>query len=119
VRAGGGHVVNMASIAGKEGNRHQAAYSASKSGVIGLTKSMGKDLVEQRIAVNAIAPAMIESDLVLQMPQSQRDFVLAKIPMGRPGKVEEVAAMVCWLASPECSFCTGAVFDLSGGRATY
>jgi 2-dehydro-3-deoxy-L-rhamnonate dehydrogenase (NAD+) len=84
-----------------------------------LTKSMGKDLVERNVMVNAIAPAMIQSELVDQMPLSQREFVLSKIPMGRPGTVDEVAAMVCWLASPECSFSTGAVFDLSGGRATY
>ena len=118
-QAGGGHIVNLASIAGKEGNRNQAAYSASKAGVIGLTKSMGKDLVEKNILVNAVAPAVIQSELVDQMPASQLAFVLSKVPMGRPGKVEEVAAMICWLASSECSFNTGAIFDLSGGRATY
>ena len=112
-------IVHLASIAGKEGNRHQAAYSASKAAVIGLTKSMGKDLVEQGILVNCVAPAIIHSPLVDQMPAAQREFVLSKIPLGRPGRVEEVAEMVCWLASPACSFSTGAVFDLSGGRATY
>lgn len=112
-------IVQLASIAGKEGNRHQAAYSASKAAVIGLTKSMGKDLVEQGILVNCVAPAIIHSPLVDQMPATQREFVLSKIPLGRPGRVEEVAEMVCWLASPACSFSTGAVFDLSGGRATY
>ena len=112
-------IVNLASIAGKEGNRNQAAYSASKAAVIGLTKSMGKDLVDQGILVNCITPAMIQSELVDQMPASQRELVLSKIPLGRPGRVEEVATMVCWLASPECSFSTSAVFDLSGGRATY
>ena len=112
-------IVHLASIAGKEGNRNQAAYSASKAAVIGLTKSMGKDLVDQGILVNCITPAIVQSALVDQMPASQRELVLAKIPMGRPGRVEEVAAMVCWLCSPECSFSTGAVFDLSGGRATY
>jgi 2-dehydro-3-deoxy-L-rhamnonate dehydrogenase (NAD+) len=119
IAAGGGRIVNLASIAGKEGNRHQAAYSASKSGVIGLTKSMGKDLVEHNILVNAVAPAAIEGELIKQMPQSQIDFVRAKIPMNRLGRLEEVAALVCWLASDDCSFNTGAVFDLSGGRATY
>lgn len=112
-------IVHLASIAGKEGNANQAAYSASKAAVIGLTKSMGKDLVAQGILVNCITPAMIQSALVDQMPPSQRALVLSKIPMGRPGRVDEVAAMVCWLAGPECSFSTGAVFDLSGGRATY
>jgi 2-dehydro-3-deoxy-L-rhamnonate dehydrogenase (NAD+) len=119
IAAGGGRIVNMASIAGKEGNRHQAAYSASKAGVIGLTKSMGKDLVEHNILVNAVAPAAIEGELIKQMPQSQIDFVRAKIPMNRLGRLEEVAALVCWLASEDCSFNTGAVFDISGGRATY
>jgi len=119
IAAQGGRIVNLASIAGKEGNRHQAAYSASKAGVIGLTKSMGKDLVEHGILVNAIAPAAIEGELIKQMPQSQIDFVRAKIPMNRLGRLEEVAALVCWLASDDCSFNTGAVFDLSGGRATY
>lgn len=118
-RSGGGRIVNLASIAGKEGNRLQAAYSASKAGVIGLTKSMGKDLVERGILVNAIAPALILSELNAQMPESQLAFVLAKVPMGRPGTVDEAAAMACWLASSDCSFSTGAVFDLSGGRATY
>jgi len=118
-RSGGGRIVNLSSIAGKEGNRNQAAYSASKAGVIGLTKSMGKDLVERGILVNAITPSMIQSDLVDQMPAAQRALVLSKVPMGRTGTVDEVAAMVCWLSSDECSFSTGAVFDLSGGRATY
>lgn len=117
--AGGGRIVNLASIAGKEGNRNQAAYSASKAGVIGLTKTMGKDLVDRGILVNAITPSMIQSDLVDQMPEAQRALVLSKVPMGRTGTVDEVAAMVCWLASDECSFSTGAVFDLSGGRASY
>jgi 2-dehydro-3-deoxy-L-rhamnonate dehydrogenase (NAD+) len=118
-RTGEGRIVNLASIAGKEGNRNQAAYSASKAGVIGLTKSMAKDLVDWGILVNAVAPSMIQSELVDQMPEAQRAMVLAKVPMGRPGTVEEVAALVCWLCSTECSFSTGAVFDASGGRATY
>lgn len=117
--SGEGRIVNIASIAGKEGNRDQAAYSASKAGVIGLTKSMAKDLVEKKILVNAVTPAIIDSELVAQMPTPQLEAVLAKVPMGRPGHVDEVAAMICWLVSPECSFSTGAVFDISGGRATY
>lgn len=116
---GRGRIVNLASIAGKEGNANQAAYSASKAGVIGLTKSMAKDLVDKNILVNAVAPAIVHSALVAQMPPSQIDLVLAKIPMKRTGKVDEVAALVCWLASSECSFSTGAVYDASGGRATY
>lgn len=117
--SGTGRIVNVSSIAGKEGNRNQAAYSASKAGVMGLTKSMAKDLVDQNILVNAITPAIIHSELVAQMPASQLALVLAKVPMGRPGKVDEVAALICWLSSSECSFSTGAVFDVSGGRATY
>lgn len=116
---GSGRIVNLASIAGKEGNANQAAYSASKAGVIGLTKSMAKDLVERNVLVNAVAPAIVHSELVAQMPKSQIDLVLAKIPMKRTGRVEEIAALVCWLASSECSFSTGAVYDASGGRATY
>ncbi|GHC84378.1 oxidoreductase [Pseudorhodoferax aquiterrae] len=116
---GTGRIVNLASIAGKEGNANQAAYSASKAGVIGLTKSMAKDLVDRNILVNAVAPAIVHSALVAQMPPSQIELVLAKIPMKRTGRVEEVAALVCWLASSECSFSTGAVYDASGGRATY
>lgn len=117
--SGSGRIVNLASIAGKEGNANQAAYSASKAGVIGLTKSMAKDLVERNVLVNAVAPAIVHSELVEQMPQAQIDLVLAKIPMKRTGRVEEIAALVCWLASSECSFSTGAVYDASGGRATY
>lgn len=116
---GAGRIVNLASIAGKEGNANQAAYSASKAGLIGLTKSMAKDLVDRNILVNAVAPAIVHSELVAQMPKAQIDLVLAKIPMQRTGRVDEVAALVCWLASSECSFSTGAVYDASGGRATY
>lgn len=119
IAAGGGRIVNIASIAGKEGNRHQAAYSASKAGVIGLSKTMGKDLVEHGILVNAVAPAALAGELIKQMPVSQLEFVKAKIPMNRLGTLEEAAALVCWLASADCSFSTGAVYDLSGGRATY
>lgn len=114
-----GRIVNLASIAGKEGNAGQSAYSASKAGVIALTKSLGKEVCHQNIRVNCIAPALIESPLLAQMPPQKIQEVLAKIPMGRPGTVDEIAALAMWLASQECSFSTGAVFDASGGRATY
>lgn len=116
---GYGRIVNIASIAGKEGNPNAAHYSASKAGVIALTKSLGKELATANITVNAITPAVIATDILLQMPQSQIDYMLAKIPMGRLGKKEEAAALVAWLCSEDCSFTTAAVFDLSGGRATY
>ncbi|CAM5184738.1 3-oxoacyl-[acyl-carrier-protein] reductase OS=Castellaniella defragrans OX=75697 GN=HNR28_002208 PE=3 SV=1 [Castellaniella defragrans] len=119
LRNGYGRIVNVASIAGKEGNPNQAAYSASKAGVIGLTKTMGKDLAGTNILVNAIAPAAVQSALLAQMSAEQLALVRAKIPMARLGRVDEVAAMIRWLASEECSFSTGAVFDISGGRATY
>jgi len=114
-----GRIVNLASIAGKEGNAGQSAYSASKAGVIALTKSLGKELSGYDVRVNCIAPAMIESPLLAQMPATKIQEILAKIPLGRPGTVEEVASLALWLASDECSFSTGAVFDASGGRATY
>ncbi len=116
---GYGRVVNLASIAGKEGNAGQSAYSASKAAVIALTKSMGKELSQTNVRINCIAPAMIESALLDQMPTSKRAENLAKIPMGRAGTVAEIAAMAVWMASEECSFTTGATFDASGGRATY
>lgn len=119
VQNGYGRIVNMASIAGKEGNALQSAYSASKAAVIALTKSMGKELAKVDVRVNCIAPAMIESALLEQMPASKRAENLAKIPMGRAGTVNEIAAMALWMASEECSFTTGATFDASGGRATY
>ena len=119
VAQGYGRIVNLASIAGKEGNAQQSAYSASKAGVIALTKSMGKELAKVDVRVNCIAPAMIESALLEQMPESKRNENLAKIPMGRAGTVDEIAAMALWMASEECSFTTGATFDASGGRATY
>ena len=106
-------------IAGKEGNAGMTGYSAAKAGVIALTKSLGKELAATEIRVNAIAPAVIATDLIKQMTDEAYRTVLAKIPLGRAGRPEEVAAMVAWLASDECSFSTGAVFDLSGGRATY
>jgi 2-dehydro-3-deoxy-L-rhamnonate dehydrogenase (NAD+) len=114
-----GRIVNIASIAGKEGNPNASAYSASKAGVIGLTKSLGKELAKTRITVNCVTPAVIQTPILEQVPQSFIDFMLSKIPMGRTGTLEEAASLICWLASEECSFSTGAVFDLSGGRATY
>ncbi len=114
-----GRIVNIASVAGKEGNPNAPAYSASKAGVIGLTKSLGKELAKTGIRVNCVTPAAVRTAIFDQMTQQHIDFMLSKIPLGRFGGVEEIAAMVCWLASAECSFSTGAVFDLSGGRATY
>jgi 3-oxoacyl-[acyl-carrier protein] reductase len=119
VEAKYGRIVNVASIAGKEGNPNAVAYSASKAGVIALTKSLGKELAKSGVTVNCVTPAAARTAIFEQMTQSHIDYMLAKIPMGRFVKVEEVAALVCWLASEECSFSTGAVFDISGGRATY
>jgi 2-dehydro-3-deoxy-L-rhamnonate dehydrogenase (NAD+) len=114
-----GRIVNVSSIGGKEGNPNQSAYGASKAGVIAFTKSLGKELADTEIRVNCVAPAAIESDMLHKMTAEQRAFVLSKIPLGRAGRPDEVAAMVAWLATEECSFATGATFDLSGGRATY
>jgi NAD(P)-dependent dehydrogenase (short-subunit alcohol dehydrogenase family) len=114
-----GRIVNIASIAGKEGNPNASGYSASKAGVIGLTKSLGKELAKYNITVNAVTPAAVRTPIFEQMPQSHIDFMLSKIPKGRFGTVDEMASLICWLASEESSFATGAVFDLSGGRATY
>lgn len=114
-----GRIVNIASIAGKEGNPNASAYSASKAAVIGLTKSLGKELAKANIAVNCITPAAAKTRIFDQITQEHIDYMLSKIPRGRFLKVEEVAAMVAWLVSEENSFTTGAVFDLSGGRATY
>ena len=114
-----GRIVNIASIAGKEGNPNAAHYSAAKAGVIALTKSLGKELATSGILVNRITPAVIQTDILKQVTQQHIDYMLSKIPMGRFGKKEEAAAMVAWLCSEDCSFSTGAVFDLSGGRATY
>ena len=118
-RNGYGRIVNIASIAGKEGNPNAAAYSSSKAGVIGLTKSLGKELAKSGIRVNCITPAAVKTEIFDQMTQEHIDYMLSKIPLGRFGLVEEMAAMVAWLVSEECSFSTGAVFDISGGRATY
>ncbi len=114
-----GRIVNIASVAGKEGNPNASAYSASKAAVIGLTKSLGKELAKSGIRVNCVTPAAVRTAIFDQMSQQHIDFMLSKIPLGRFGTVDEIAAMVCWLASEDCSFSTGAVFDLSGGRATY
>lgn len=114
-----GRIVNIASVAGKEGNPNAPAYSASKAGVISLTKSLGKELAKTGIRVNCVAPAVVKTELFSQMTQEHIDYMLSKIPMGRFGEVDEVAAMVAWLCTEECSFTTGSVFDLSGGRATY
>jgi 3-oxoacyl-[acyl-carrier protein] reductase len=114
-----GRIVNIASVAGKEGNPNASAYSASKAAVMALTKSLGKELARTGIRVNCVAPAAVRTGIFAQMKQEHIDFMLSKIPMGRFGTVEEIAALVAWLASEECSFSTGAVFDLSGGRATY
>ena len=116
---GYGRIVNIASIAGKEGNPNASAYSASKAGVVSLTKSLGKELAKTGIRVNCVTPAAVKTGMFAQMTQAHIDFMLSKIPLGRFGLVEEMAAMVAWLVSEECSFSTGAVFDLSGGRATY
>jgi 2-dehydro-3-deoxy-L-rhamnonate dehydrogenase (NAD+) len=114
-----GRIVNIASIAGKEGNPNASAYSASKAAVIGFTKSLAKELAKTNITVNAVTPAAVRTPIFDQMPQAHIDFMLSKIPKARFGTVDEVASLVCWLASEECSFSTGAVFDVSGGRATY
>jgi len=114
-----GRIVNVASIAGKEGNPTASAYSAAKAGVIGLTKSLGKELAKSGITVNAIAPATVDTPILAQVSQAHIDYMLSKIPMGRFGTVDEIASIIAWLASEECSFTTGAVFDVSGGRATY
>jgi len=119
LRNGYGRIVNIASIAGKEGNPTAAPYSASKAGVIALTKSLGKELATSNVLVNCVAPAAIATDIFKQMSQAHIDYMLSKIPMGRFGTTGEAAALVAWLCSEECSFSTGAVFDLSGGRATY
>ena len=116
---GYGRIVNVASVAGKEGNPNASAYSASKAGVIGFTKSLGKELATKGIIANAITPATFESPILDQLPPSQVDYMRSKIPMGRLGEVHETAAMVCFMASEECSFTTASTFDTSGGRTTY
>ena len=114
-----GRIVNIASVAGKEGNPNAPAYSAAKAGVIGLTKSLGKELAESNIRVNCVTPAVAKTRIFDQMTEEHIGYMLSKIPMGRFVDVTEIAALVCWLSSEECSFSTGAVFDITGGRATY
>ncbi len=116
---GYGRIVNLASVAGKEGNPNASAYSASKAGVIGFTKSLGKELAGKGVIANALTPATFESPILAQLPQSQVDYMKSKIPMGRLGLIEESAAMVCFMASEECSFTTASTFDTSGGRTTF
>jgi 2-dehydro-3-deoxy-L-rhamnonate dehydrogenase (NAD+) len=119
IEAGYGRIVNIASIAGKEGNPNASHYSASKAGLIGLTKSLAKELATTGVLVNCVTPAAAKTELFVQMRQEHIDYMLAKIPMNRFVTVDEIAAMVAWLASADCSFSTGAVFDISGGRAVY
>ena len=119
LKNGYGRIVNLASVAGKEGNPNASAYSASKAGVIGLTKSLGKELAGKGVIANALTPATFESPILAQLPQSQVDYMRSKIPMGRLGEVSESAAMVCFMASEECSFTTASTFDTSGGRTTF
>ena len=119
VKAGYGRIVNIASVAGKEGNPNAVAYSASKAGVVALTKSLGKELAQTGVLVNCVTPAAAKTAIFDQMTESHIQYMLSKIPMNRFVNVDEIASLVCWLASDDCSFSTGAVFDISGGRATY
>jgi len=119
VRAGYGRIVNMASIAGKEGNPNAAAYAAAKGGLIAFTKALGKELAQSGVLVNCVTPAAAQTAILDQVTPEFARFMLSKIPMGRFVKVDEIAALACWLASEDCSFSTGGVFDISGGRATY
>jgi 2-dehydro-3-deoxy-L-rhamnonate dehydrogenase (NAD+) len=119
VDRGYGRIVNVASIAGKEGNPMACAYSASKAAVIALTKSIGKDVARTGVVVNCVAPAVVETPILEGLSGEHVEYMVARIPMGRMGEPEEVAALVCWLASDECSFSTGATYDVSGGRAVY
>ena len=119
IAQGYGRIVNIASVAGKEGNPQASAYSASKAAVIGFTKSLGKELATSGVLVNCVTPATFESPILDQLPKSQIDYMRSRIPMGRLGEAHEIAALVCWLASEECSFSTAATFDISGGRTTY
>ena len=114
-----GRIANISSMAGKDGNPNASAYSVSKAAVISLTKSLGKELANTNIRVNVVCPAVIMTEMLEDVTEAQLNYMLAKIPMGRAGTVEEVAAMIGWMCSEECSYTTGAVFDLSGGRATY
>lgn len=119
IKAGYGRIVNVASVAGKEGNPNAPAYSAAKAGLIGLTKSLGKELAKTGVLVNCVTPAVADTDILKQMTEAHVAFMLGKIPMGRFVQIEEIAAMVTWLSSADCSFTTAGVFDITGGRATY
>lgn len=119
VKAGYGRIVNIASIAGKEGNPNAAAYAAAKGGLIAFTKALGKELAQTGVLVNCVTPAAAQTAILDQVTPEFAKFMLSKIPMGRFVRVDEIAAMACWLASEDCSFSTGGVFDISGGRATY
>ncbi|HEY7345162.1 MAG TPA: SDR family NAD(P)-dependent oxidoreductase [Gaiella sp.] len=119
IERGYGRIVNVASIAGKEGNPMAAAYSAAKAAVIAMTKAIGKDVARTGVVVNCIAPAVIETPILDGLAQSHIDYMVERIPMGRMGTADEVATLACWLASEECSFSTGATYDISGGRAVY
>ena len=119
IQSGWGRIVNVSSIAGKEGNPNAVGYSASKAAVIGLTKSLAKETARSGVLVNCVTPAVIMTPILDQVSEAQLEYMLAKIPMGRVGQAEEVAALIAWLCSDECTFSTGAVFDISGGRATY
>ena len=119
VNKGYGRIINIASVAGKEGNPNAAHYSASKSGVITFTRSLGKELAETGVLVNCITPAVIETEMLSQVSDEHKAYMVSKIPMGRMGQPNEVAALICWLSSKECSYSTAAAFDLSGGRSTY
>ena len=114
-----GRIINIASIAGKEGNPQMVPYSATKAAVIGLTKSVGKELAGTGVLANCVTPAVVQTRILDEFTQETIDYMIGRIPIGRTGEISEIAALVCWLASPECSFSTGAVFDISGGRATY
>jgi 3-oxoacyl-[acyl-carrier protein] reductase len=119
VERGYGRIVNVASIAGKEGNPMAAAYSSAKAAVIAMTKAIGKDIARTGVLVNCIAPAVIETPILAGMSEEHVDYMIERIPLGRMGSADEVAALACWLASDECTFSTGATFDISGGRAVY
>ncbi|MBL8833808.1 MAG: SDR family oxidoreductase [Rhodospirillales bacterium] len=119
MKAGYGRIVNVASVAGKEGNPNAPAYSAAKAGLIGLTKSLGKELAKSGVLVNCVTPAVADTDILKQMTEAHVAFMLGKIPMGRFVQIDEIAAMVTWLSSADCSFTTAGVFDITGGRATY
>lgn len=119
IAGGWGRIVNVASVAGKEGNPNASHYSASKAGLIGFTKSLGKELARTGVLVNCVTPAAAKTDIFAQMTEAQIEYMLSRIPMGRFVQVEEIAALICWLCTEDCAFSTGAVFDVSGGRATY